>query len=55
MEGVDTTETVDQQQKINKETIATGWGTIDDDKQNYKRENGVETLTFPQVFLFSFI
>uniref|UniRef100_A0A914KI95 Uncharacterized protein n=2 Tax=Meloidogyne incognita TaxID=6306 RepID=A0A914KI95_MELIC len=48
MEGVDTTETLDQQQKTNKETIATGWGTLDDDKQNYKRENGVETLTFPQ-------
>ncbi|CAK5036675.1 unnamed protein product [Meloidogyne enterolobii] len=48
MEGVDTNETVDQQQKINKEAITTGWGTLDDDKQNYKRENGVETLTFPQ-------
>lgn len=51
MEGIETIKNVDQKQK-NKETVATGWGTLDDEKQNYKYENGIETLTFPQVFFF---
>jgi hypothetical protein len=54
IEEVEPNKRMDQQQK-KKETIETGWGTLDDDRKNYKCENGVETLTFPQVYFFIFI
>jgi hypothetical protein len=34
------------QEKDDKES---GWGALDDENQHYKCENGIETITFPQV------
>uniref|UniRef100_A0A914HEZ6 Helicase ATP-binding domain-containing protein n=1 Tax=Globodera rostochiensis TaxID=31243 RepID=A0A914HEZ6_GLORO len=40
---------IPQQSVIDEKKVElTGWGTLDDDRQHYKCENGVETITFPQ-------
>ncbi|KAL3124728.1 hypothetical protein niasHT_001565 [Heterodera trifolii] len=31
-----------------KKAESTGWGALDDERQHYKCENGIETITFPQ-------